>query len=681
MKKTPKIRGIVKVNMILPIVLSLLICLMNIAVWIVNKEAGIIMSGLSVVALIVSLISYFTIRSKLILGIAEYAKDFSHIQKQFLVEVDIPYGIMNESGKLYWTNEAFNKILINEHGRKRTILTILPNLDMSKTDWAEENLVLETVYNENYYKVTINQIQVEDKAAIFNMLDFKYTEKCLYAVYVSDDTKTYTYKNEIQRQQLVAGLIYLDNYEEALESVEEVRHSLLIALIDRKVNKYLSVFCGIVKKIEKDKYFVVFKQQHVDRLREERFSLLEEVKTVNIGNDIAITLSIGLGVNGSSYSQNYEYARIAIDMALGRGGDQAVIKDADRITYYGGKSRTTEKNTRVKARVKAHAMRELINTKDRILIMGHKIGDVDALGAGIGVWRIANSLNKKANIIFNEVTSSIKPMMDKFTMSDKYPEDMFIKSDKAMELVDINTMLVIVDVNRPTYTETPELLDKIKTIVVLDHHRQSSEIIHNATLSYIEPYASSTCEMVAEILQYIADDIRIKQIEADAMYAGIVIDTNNFMNKTGVRTFEAAAYLRRNGADVVRVRKLFRDKPEDYKARLEATYSAEFIDSQYAISISPNKGIESPTIVAAQVANELLNISGIKASFVLTEHKNTIYISARSIDEVNVQIIMERLGGGGHMTIAGAQLNSVSLDEGKELIKSLLRELESTGDL
>lgn len=323
-----------------------------------------------------------------------------------------------------------------------------------------------------------------------------------------------------------------------------------------------------------------------------------------------------------------------------------------------------------------------MDTKDKMLIMGHKIGDTDSFGAAIGIWRIATSFNKKARIVINGVNSSVKPMMARFENSSDYPEDLFLTGEKAAEWADSNTMLVVVDVNRPSITEAPELLKQIKTIVVLDHHRQSSEIIDNAVLSYVEPYASSACEMVAEVLQYIGDDgIKIKPAEADAMYAGIVIDTNNFMNQAGVRTFEAAAFLRRNGADVVRVRKLFRDRLEDYRARAEAIQKAEIYHGAFAISVCPSEGLESPTVVGAQAANELLDIVGIKASFILTQMGDTIYFSARSIDEINVQIIMERLGGGGHRTIAGAQLKGATIDEAREKLKDLITDMMEKGEI
>ena len=381
------------------------------------------------------------------------------------------------------------------------------------------------------------------------------------------------------------------------------------------------------------------------------------------------------------FAQNYDSARVAIDMALGRGGDQAVVKDGSRIQYYGGKSQQQEKSTRVKARVKAHAMRELMETKDRILIMGHKLSDSDAFGSAIGIYRIATALNKKAHVIINEVTTSVQPMMNRFLDNPDYPEDLFLTGAQAAELVDASTMLVVVDVNRPSITDAPELLKLVKTIVVMDHHRQSSEVISNAVLSYVEPYASSACEMVAEVLQYIADGIKIKAAEADAMYAGIVIDTNNFTNQTGVRTFEAAAFLRRNGADVTRVRKLFRDDMQDYKARAAAISSAEIYREAFSIGVCPSEGLPSPTIVCAQAANELLEIKGIKASVVMTEYHGLIYLSARSIDEVNVQVMMEKLGGGGHRTIAGAQLSGISMEEAKDRVKAVIDEMLQKGDI
>jgi c-di-AMP phosphodiesterase-like protein len=331
-----------------------------------------------------------------------------------------------------------------------------------------------------------------------------------------------------------------------------------------------------------------------------------------------------------------------------------------------------EKNTRVKARVKAHALRELLESKEKIVIMGHKIGDIDSLGAAIGIYVAAKSIGKPAYIVINEITTSIRPMLELFTESGDYDDDMFINSERAIEMVSYGTAVVVVDVSRPSYVECPEILNKTKDIVVLDHHRRSSDTIENASLSYIEPYASSASEMVAEILQYFTDGIKLKPVEAEAMYGGIMIDTNNFSKKTGVRTFEAAAFLRKCGADVTNVRKLFRDSFDDYKAKAEAISSAEAFEEVYAMAVCPSEGIDSPTVLGAQIANELLNINGVKASFVLTEHNHKVYVSARSMGDINVQLIMERLGGGGHLDTAGAQMENVSIYEAKGILKNLI---------
>ena len=396
---------------------------------------------------------------------------------------------------------------------------------------------------------------------------------------------------------------------------------------------------------------------------------------------MAVTLSIGIGLNGSSYQQNADYSRVAIEMALGRGGDQVVVKNGTNTTYFGGKTESVEKNTRVKARVKAHALKEFMLAKDRVVVMGHKIPDVDVLGAAIGIFRAAKLINKPAYIVMDNPPKSIQPLMARFKDHPDYEGKIFITGREAKELVDRNTMVVVVDTNKPNYTECAELLSMTPTIVVLDHHRQGRDIIRNAVLSYIEPYASSACEMVAEVLQYFAEGVRIRNIEADCMYAGIMVDTNNFLTRTGVRTFEAAAYLRRCGADVTRVRKMFRDSMGDYRAKAETIANAEIFEECFAIAICPSDGLDNPTIIGAQAANDLLNVVGIKASFVLTEYNGTIYVSARAIDEMNVQVIMERLGGGGHLNMAGAQFQHLGISEAVHLVKATLREMVENKEL
>ena len=681
MKDKGRTRGTFKVYLQWPLFLSVLLVILTAAVGAVSIKAGIIVSVFTIVYIGIALWLYFSRRKGILAGLIAFSSAYDQSRQNLMEEMLMPYAVADGSGHLLWMNREFAAILDEDRNSYKNITAMFPEITREMLATHGEIVSIHSAFGDRKYRIDLKQVVVDklDAAVADNGLEGQGT--FVTAIYLVDETQTLLYMQQINDQKLVAGLIYLDNYDEALESVEEVRRSLLTALIDRKISKYISGMNGIVKKLEKDKYFFVIKQQYMAKIQEERFSILEDVKTVNIGNDMAVTLSIGIGMNGDSYNQNYEYARTSIDMALGRGGDQAVVKDSGKIQYYGGKAQQIEKTTRVKARVKAHALRELMENKDRLLIMGHRLADIDSFGAAVGIYRIAVSMNKKANIVVNEVTSSVRPMMDRFIGNAEYPEDMFLTGPKASEVADQGTMLVIVDVNRPSITDEPALLREVRTVVVLDHHRTSSEIIDNAVLSYVEPYASSACEMVAEVLQYIADGIRIKSAEADAMYAGIVIDTNNFTNQTGVRTFEAAAFLRRNGADVVRVRKLFRDDLDDYKAKAEAVREAEIFEGCFAISTCPSEGIESPTVVGAQAANELLDIAGMKASIVMTFYNNTIYLSARSIDEVNVQVMMEKLGGGGHRTIAGAQLKDMSLEEARDRVKEVIKDMLEKGDI
>jgi Predicted signaling protein consisting of a modified GGDEF domain and a DHH domain len=680
MGKKYKLKGQLKAYLQWPIFLTILLIAMNVWLYMLDLRAGILMSAFIVIYLLVVLILYFYNKPLIINELIAFATQYSQLQRVLLKQFEIPYGLLDSDGRILWMNEEFLSVTHKEKGYRRSISTIFSEIEKSKfpEDGEQKNIYID--FEEKIYRVSLQQISVSEMAEVVTMVEIPKSATQLIAIYLFDETQLKKYEKKMVDEKLVTGLIYIDNYEEALDSVEEVRRSLLIALIDRKINKYITNIDGIVRKLEKDKYFIVLKQKYLNLLEESRFSLLEEVKAVHIGNEMAVTISIGIGMSQNSYAQNLEYARIAIDLALGRGGDQVVVKVNDRISYYGGKSQQMEKHSRVKARVKAHALREIMETKDKVVVMGHKMTDVDSFGAAIGIYCVARALNKYAMIVINEVTTSVKPFMDNFLNHSEYSKSMFINSQEAKEIVDNNTVVVVVDTNKPSFTECPELLKMTKTIVVLDHHRRGSEAIDNATLSYVEAYASSACEMVAEILQYFSDEIRIKNIEADCIYSGIIIDTNNFLTKTGVRTFEAAAFLRRCGADVTRVRKMFRNDMKDYKTRAEAVRNAEIFRESYAMTTCSGGGVESPTVVGAQTANELLNIIGVKASFVFTEYNDVIYISARSIDEVNVQIIMERMGGGGHINIAGTQIDG-TLEETIEALKQVIENMEEAGDI
>ena len=628
MRNKRKVRGTFRLYLQWPLFLSGLLIVLTAIVGAVSLKAGIIVSVFTLVYIGIALWLYFSRKRGMLEGLISFASAYGKNSQAFMDEMLIPYGIADKSGYFLWANRELRAILDEDKNRARSITALFPEVTREMLATKGEIVSVHSSLGDRKFRVDLKEVELDlfARDGIRREAESGLEEDAasMTAVYLVDETQMLRYRQQVSDQKLVAGLIYLDNYDEALESVEEVRRSLLTALIDRKITKYIGSLEGIVKKLEKDKYFFVIKQQYMTRMQEEHFPILEDVKTVNIGNEMAVTLSIGIGMNGETYGQNYEYARASIDMALGRGGDQAVVKDGDKIQYYGGKAQQMEKTTRVKARVKAHALRELMENKDRLLIMGHRMADIDSFGAAVGIYRIAVSMNKKAHIVLNEVTSSVRPMMERFIESGEYPEDMFLKGPEAAGLADPGTMLVVVDVNRPSITDEPSLLSLVRTIVVLDHHRTSSEIIDNAVLSYVEPYASSACEMVAEVVQYIADGIRVRPPEADAMYAGIVIDTQNFTNQTGVRTFEAAAFLRRSGADITRVRKLFREDMKDYQAKAEAVRAAEVYMDAFAISECPAGGLDSPTIVGAQAANELLEIRGIKASIVLTAYNGII---------------------------------------------------------
>ena len=682
MKKTNiKLKGKLRRYLNWPLYLTIVLILMDVAMYAQDIQMGAEFSGFIVLYVIIVLISNRRNRPLLINELVTFATQYGTVQKQLLNDFEIPYALLDYNSRFLWMNEKFTEITGKDKNYHKSVTTVFPSLTKDILQKSEAVESINVMLDDRNYRISMKRIYFDSVTKDSAIVAINDTDEYLTAIYLFDETELNRYIRENEEQKLVAGLIYIDNYEEALDSIEDVKRSLLIALVDRKVNKYFTEIDALVRKIEKDKYFVVFKYKYLEQLSADKFKLIEDVKSIKVGNEMAITLSIGVGAGGVSYTQNYEYARMGIDLALGRGGDQVVVKEGEEVTYYGGKAKQVERNTRVKARVKAHALREIIESREHVVIMGHTISDVDSLGAAIGVYCAARVLGKKAQIVLNEVTTSLRPLVECFTEEKGYPADLFIKNEEALLITNKNTLVMVVDTNRPSYTECPELLNRTDTICVFDHHRQNSEVIENPVLSYIEPYASSACEMIAEVLQYFSENIKLEPSEADCIYAGILIDTNNFMTKTGVRTFEAAAYLRRAGAEVTRVRKMLRNDMAAYKARAEAVRHAEVYRGAFAISVCPADNIESPTIVGAQAANELLNIVGIKASFVLTEYQGKIYISSRSIDEINVQLIMERVGGGGHLNVAGAQLTNCTIQEAKRMIQDTIDEMIKEGDI
>ena len=654
--------------------MSVVLFVVGIWITVIDSDAGSIILSLAIVYLIFTIVMYVVNQKLVMQELIKFAVDYAQVQKELLDDMVIPYGLIDRQGNILWQDGEMSHLLRREYGKR--VPEVFKEITDEHLELGDEIKEMHINFKDHFYRVQLKRVDTDKAFNNTEILDIE-NQEYVIAMYMFDETRLRKIEKENFDQKLVVGLIYIDNYEEVLQSVEDVRASLLAALIDRKINKFVSNIDGIVRKLEKDKYFMVLKRQSLEAIRSEKFDIVDDVKTVSIGNELQVTISIGIGMGAETYGQLCDYSRAAMDLALGRGGDQAVVKDGENVYYYGGKTKQVEKNTRVKARVKAHALREIIETKESLLIMGHKLSDIDALGAAVGIYKAARLFNKPAHIVLNDVTASLRPMVDRFLDSEDYGPEVFVNSEEAVDIMNSGTLVVVVDVNRPSRTECPELLKMTKSVVVLDHHRQTSEIIENALLAYIEPYASSTCEMVAEILQYIQDGIRLRPLEADAMYGGIVIDTNNFVQKTSVRTFEAAAFLKRHGADVIRVKKLFRDNFSDYKWRADSVSRAEIFLDCFAITVSESEGVQSPTVLGAQIANELLDINGIEASFVLTEYNNKIYVSARSLDTINVQLIMERMGGGGHMNMAGVQIEGKSLEEVKQMVIETVKEMKA----
>lgn len=699
----------------MPLYVIALFVLCDIWMLMVSVAAGIVGIIFTAVYSVVVIVLYISSRVSSEAAYANHAMENGRVQKDLIREFPIPYAILDKTGRIAWANDEFAHIT-NTSKRKLMRLTAMQVFEgltheMIPGD-GDEPVHADIEYDGREYRVEIKNIRVNPDGPVDSAQEQETSEHeeemenlpvtedqpqekkktikrkkhtgvtNFTAMYLFDMTERNKLAKENEEQKLVTGLIYIDNYDEIFDDLEEVRHSLLVALVDRKINKYMANVDAIVRSFEKDKYMFVMPKKYLPQLQENKFALLDEVKAINIGNDLPLTLSISLGTEYKSFMEDFEAARSAMELALGRGGDQVVLKSNDKITYYGGRSQGTEKSTRVKARVKTLAFKELLETKEKVIIMAHKNPDMDAFGSAIGVYRMVNSMNKEAHIVINEVSSAISPIYGNFTANSMYGDDMIINNDQAIEMINADTMLVVVDVNNPSLTECEELISYAKTVVVFDHHRQTKDVIANATLSYVEPFASSACEMIAEMLQYMDEKIKLRPSEADAMYAGILIDTDNFLTKTGVRTFEAAAYLRRSGADVMRVRKMFRSDIDSYRQKADGVRNAEMVLGMFAVSVfEPKDGPESPIVLTAKVANEMLNIAGVRASFVIAQLGDDVKISARSIDDVNVQIIMERMGGGGHANIAAAQFKNTTKEEVKKQLVDLLEEMYKEGDI
>jgi len=598
--------------------------------------------------------------------IERLSSDIDFTTRHAIFYLPIPLAVIEFDGKISWYNSKFAEMIGDNDILERNIEDLVPGLKVDSILKEEKERFIEVTFKERHYKILYNMLEVKKKSSRYIIM--------LYWIDITSYEKLKTKYND---EKPVIALIQVDNYDDVLASTEEANRPLVIAEIDRRIKLWAARMNGCMKKFQNDKYIVFFENQYLDRLETKKFAILDEFKEISVGNGIPITLSIGVGVNGKTPIQLEEYANAALDLALGRGGDQAIVKRIQKLGFYGGKNKAVEKRNKVKARVIAHALRQLIDQSNNVVIMGHKVPDMDCFGAALGVYRAAKNRGKNAAIVLNSLNEEIKNIYNRVKNSGDYS---FVNNEEALSLIKSDTLLVVVDTHRPSFTQFPEALNLAEKIVLIDHHRRGEEFIDDAVLVYLEPYASSTCELVTEVLQYMEEKIHIEKAEAEALLAGIAVDTKNFSFKTGVRTFEAASWLRRAGADTTHVRQLFQDDMESFVARAEVVKNAQYIGKNIVLSICP-PGTNNAALVAAQAADQLLDIRGIAASFVLgVREEGEVFISARSLGDINVQLILEKLGGGGHLTVAGAQLKGVTMEKAVEQLKDAIYEYFEEGD-
>ncbi|MDR2156557.1 MAG: DHH family phosphoesterase, partial [Clostridiales Family XIII bacterium] len=467
--------------------------------------------------------------------------------------------------------------------------------------------------------------------------------------------------------------VVVDNYDELLSKSQDEKKPIIAANIETRIRQWAAGIDASVLRFKKDQYHLIFDRRHFKGLSDSKFSVLDDIRTIETDADFPVSLSIGVGLDGDSPIKTEEYAIWALDLALGRGGDQAVVKSGRKVTYFGGKVQIIEKRNKGKSRVMAHALKQLIAQSSQVIIMGHKNPDMDSFGAAVGVYRIAFANNKDAYIVVDAYNHTLKDVYERAERSGGYR---FIKNDEALKLVDRDTLLIVVDTHVPDMVECRNLLGKTERMVVIDHHRKLERFIDNATLTFMEPNASSTSELIAEIMQYDDDIRKINKLEAELLLAGIFVDTNSFSVKTGARTFEAASWLRNNGGDSTAVRQLLQSDMMDFRQRASIIANAQFDKNGFAISRNEGKH-ENAQIIIAQAADELLDIKGIRASFVVGETSKEVVISARSLGDFNVQVLMERFGGGGHLTMAAAQVTDMTPEEVIGKLKAYISETEA----
>jgi len=582
--------------------------------------------------------------------------------KDSMINFPLPMMVLSLSGTVMWCNRKFSDI-VQANAIEQPIQAVVPDVQILKILENKNDISIFVDHNDKYYQVVGNVVEFMDKQA----------KNYSIVLYWIDRTLERENLKKFENVQAISCVLMVDNYEELLKNTPDTEHAHLSATIEQMINGWVSGICGVARKYEKDKYYVIFQNQNLDEAIEKKFDILDKVHEISVGNKIPVTLSIGIG-KGDSICKSDAFARASVDMALGRGGDQVVIKDSEHFRFFGGHSESFEKNTKVKPRVVAYALRELIDQASEVFIMGHRNADADSMGASIGLCRMVLNRGVRPYIVSSPIHGVAKGLLNSVENDEGYKE-LVISEAQALQMYSDNSLLIVVDTHNPSYTESPKLLNLIEDIVLIDHHRRGTEFIDDAVLTYHEPYASSASEMVTEIIQYMDENPKISASEAQALYSGITLDTKNFTLKTGVRTFEAASFLRRMGVDTTAVKRIFQNDIGTYIKKARIVSNAEIYKEIIAISVW-NEEEQQANLITSQAADELLNISGITASFVLCKNDDKVIISGRSLGNFNVQIVLEILGGGGHMTVAGAQLQGISMNRAVEMLKNAIDKVE-----
>lgn len=579
--------------------------------------------------------------------------------KTSLINSPFPLIILETDGNVIWKSSKFASefenididIFIND------LVFDLKEEIQNKKDKTDKSILKNIQLNKRTYKLV---------GKFVNSKKYSKSNKDEYMaiLYFIDETENLKLQKEYNDSKSCVGIIMIDNYEENMQMLESEEKAQYIAEIDKEIYEWTNETNGILIKSDRDRYIYIFEQRYLDKIKEDKFSILDRIKELDPKQKVQFTLSIAISNEGEVDKDKYRSAQTAMDIVLGRGGDQAVVRQNDIYKFFGGRAQEVEKRTKVKARVVAHALENLIKESSKVMIMGHANSDIDAMGSSIGIYRLAKSLEKNAYIITSD-TPTLKNFKASLLEEPEY-EDVLISKEVAEENIDEDTLLVVVDTHKVNYVESQEALNKANKIVIIDHHRRSADYIENATLTFQEVYASSAAELVTELLQYAEANVELKKIEAESLYAGIMMDTKSFTFKTGVRTFEAAAYLRKCGVDIIRVKKWFQSDLESFNKIAEIVKSAEMVNDSIAIAMYDQEKAKDVSLLCAKAADELLTIGDVTASFVLGNTGDKVCISGRSIGDINVQIILEKLGGGGHITLAGAQVEGMTMEEAKQ---------------